>query len=73
MLFKREATQPRTVGNLIQCHDCRQFGYIAISGGDQIISPGWRLAWVGLKPLYICGECARKRRTEFLRTGGNGT
>jgi hypothetical protein len=61
-LFRREAEKSKPMGNLITCHDCGGFGYIAISGGEVILPPGWRMAWVRWKPLYICGDCAKKRR-----------
>jgi hypothetical protein len=61
-LFQREAEKSKPMGNLITCHDCGGFGYVALSGGDVILPPGWRMAWVRLRPLYICGECAKKRR-----------
>ena len=64
-IFKREIPQPKPMGNLIRCRDCEAFGYIALSGGEIVLPPGWRLAWVGCKPLYICGECAAKRRKRF--------
>ena len=63
--FHREATKPKPTGNLITCRDCAAFGYIAMTGGGVTLPPGWRMAWVGLRPLYICGECAAKRRKRF--------
>ena len=65
--FTREAEKSRVLGNLAQCHDCGGFGYIVLSGGEVILPPGWRMAWVGLKLLYICGGCAEKRRKMVLK------
>lgn len=57
---------------MIRCHDCRQLGYIAVYGGGEYTLPdGWRLTWAGLKPLYICGQCAQIRRKQFINKGGN--
>ena len=64
-LFHREAAEPKPIGNLIRCYDCGGFGYIVLSGGEVILPPGWRMAWKWWKPLYICGECAGKRRALF--------
>ena len=66
-LFHREIAEPKPIGNLIRCHDCKAFGYIAMSGGEIILPTGWRMAWRGLKPLYICGGCAGRRRKMILK------
>lgn len=63
--YHRETAKPKPIGNLITCRDCDAFGYIAMTGGGVTLPPGWRMAWVGLRPLYICGECAAKRRKRF--------
>lgn len=65
-IFQRLTAERPPLGNVIRCHDCRGFGYIAVSGADYTMPPGWRLAWVRFKPLYICGACAEKRRKQFI-------
>ena len=65
-LFRRMAIERKPIGNLITCRDCDAFGYVAMTGGGVTLPPGWRMAWVGLRPLYICGECAAKRRKRFI-------
>lgn len=71
-LFKREAADTPPLGNVIRCHDCRELGYIAITGGETILPAGWKLTWAGLRPLYICKQCGEKRKTELLRRAYNG-
>lgn len=48
-------------GDVILCHDCNQIGYIVYDAGDYTLTPGWKMVWVGLKTLYICNDCGRKR------------
>lgn len=64
----RKPTRPKRItGGVIQCQDCGKLGHIAFVGGmDYQLSRGWTLAWDGLKPLYCCPDCGKKRRQFVL-------
>ena len=55
------------LGKVIECHDCRELGYVAITKGLRFTLPSdWKMAWCGLKPLFICGDCSAERRKLIL-------
>lgn len=52
-------------GKVIQCHDCRTYGYIVFQPWGMILPPWWKAVRVRRKWLYICKDCQIRRREQF--------
>jgi hypothetical protein len=62
-IFKKERKQPKIHGKVVLCHDCGQIGYVVWDIGSDVTMPqGWKIVWVGFKPIFICGDCQDERR-----------
>lgn len=50
-------------GLVFRCQDCRDPGYVIPHLFSLPEIPyGWRMNWVGLKPLLLCPDCVARRR-----------
>lgn len=49
----------RPLGGVIKCRKCKTTGRIEVYfPGDYWITPGWRIVWNWIWPVYICPRCA---------------
>ncbi len=60
-------SRKKVKGDVILCHDCSKYGYIVFDPGGYTLPPSWIMANVRFKSLYLCGDCAAKRRRQFLK------
>lgn len=51
-------------GKVIQCHDCRTYGYVVFQPWGMILPPWWKEVKVRFRQVYICDECQQGRRRE---------
>lgn len=60
---KKKTTKLTEKGRVIKCYDCGKYGFLATPEyGYHQITDGWKIVWVGLKPIFICDRCQENRR-----------